>query len=467
MNFCRILFISCFLTTYFGCAPYKPSPVVEPPSVMPPTFSETGEASVPDRWWTALGDETLDDLIERGISGNLDLKGAWARWRQFDAIALRSNRAANVAINGSASRGRSHFSGQAATANSFGLTSGISYEVDLWKRLSFLDKAESWSASASRQDLEAVAFSLSGLIARTWYAMVAQRALLALFAEQVNTSREFLDVIEARFANGAASAVEVFQQREQLASIRAQIPPVEASLAVLSNQLAVLLGRPPRETVAAPLERFPDLPPLPEPGAPMDLLQNRPDLRGAAHRILAADHRVAAAVAARYPSLRLGGDTGYNAVRISDLFSNWIWSLVASVTGPILDGKARKAEVVRTSAVLEEAVYSYEHILLTAVREVEDAYILEKRQHELIERLETQLSLAQSALDAGQNRFLQGVGDFLTVLTEIQAVQRVERSIISAKSELVSIRIGLYQALGGPWTADLEPPVLSVTQGAH
>ncbi len=102
--------------------------------------------------------------------------------------------------------------------------------------------------------------------------------------------------------------------------------------------------------------------------------------------------------------------------------------------------------------------------MLGAMREVEDALTQEHYQHKRIERLEEQLALARKAHDAGQARYLRGVGNFLTLLTETQAVQRVERSLLNSRLGLVSYRIDLYLALGGTWTGQLQEAEKTFTE---
>ncbi|MDJ0840319.1 MAG: efflux transporter outer membrane subunit [Acidobacteriota bacterium] len=443
-----------------GCSLHKVRENVPVPEIIPETYSTGGEAVLPETWWTAFGDSELDRLSDRVLNQNLDLRGAWARLVQFDALARQAGalRMPEVTYTGIASRARTNTFGQVVEGNLFSAQAGVSYEVDLWNRLSSQQRAGLLDYRASRQDLEIVAFSLTGATARTWYGIVAQREQLTLLEEQIEVNRKFLEVIEARFANGVASAVDVFQQRENLASIQAQIPSARLSLELLEHQLATLAGEAP--LTPAPEERrtLPELPPLPSLGVPADLLQNRPDVRAAMLRVAAADHRVAVAVADQYPSLRLTGEAGFQADELGDLFSDFVWSAAASLIGPIFDAGRRQAEVDRTEAVVVERLAVYEAVLLDALREVEDALTSEHRRGQLIERLENQQGLAEKALEAAGARYLRGVGNYLTVLTETQALQRVQRELINARQARVLDRIDLYMALGGTWTENLTGP---------
>ena len=443
-----------------SCAVHRVKEQRQPPASLPATFSDGGMAVTPDQWWQVFNDTSLNQLTEQTLASNLDMRMAWARLKQFEALAIRAGAARFPEITGNAGgqRAKTNFFGQIRTTDNYELSLGAAYEVDLWGRVRALERAGLMDQAASRQDLEALAWTLSASVASTWYNLVEQRELLSLLDEQTTVNRKILEVIETRYTNGLASAVEVYQQREQLASVLAQVPPARNRQALLSHQLAVLQGLAPTSPPPRTGIQLPELPALPQTGLPLDLLQERPDVQAAALAVTATDYRLGAAIANRYPALRLNAGAGYQTLELSDLFSNWIWNLAANIAGPIFDGGARKAEAERNRALLEERLAAYEKVVLIAIREVEDALVSEGHQRELIARLAEQTALARSALEAAQMRYASGVGNFLTVLTEIQAVQRAERSLIAARSGLVGNRIELYRALGGDWTTQLEPP---------
>ncbi len=120
------------------------------------------------------------------------------------------------------------------------------------------------------------------------------------------------------------------------------------------------------------------------PACRASLLERRPDVRTAWLQIQAADQRVAAAVADRFPRLSLTGRATTANEQIEDLFDNWLASLAANLLAPLVDGGQRRAEVDRTRAVAAEALHDYGQTILEALAEVEDALVLEQRQLEYL-----------------------------------------------------------------------------------
>ncbi len=131
------------------------------------------------------------------------------------------------------------------------------------------------------------------------------------------------------------------------------------------------------------------------------------------------------------------------------LFRDWFVSIGGQLIAPLLDGGQRRAEVDRTAAVAGQRFYEYGQTMLNAFREVEDSLALERYQIERIERLDAQVHLAEQASGQLREQYLIGDADYLDVLSAIQSQQRLQREVLSARLELILIRIGLYLALAG------------------
>ena len=163
----------------------------------------------------------------------------------------------------------------------------------------------------------------------------------------------------------------------------------------------------------------------------------------------AADRDLAAAMSNRYPRLTLsasGSSTGNDA---SGLFKDWVSNFTGSLLAPIFNGGERGAEVNRNRAVKNERLNEYGQSVLTAFQEVENALIQEKKQAERIHSLEIQVGLVRQTYEQLRVEYLNGISDYLDVLTALTADQRLRRDLISAKLGLLEFRIALYRSLAG------------------
>ena len=440
-----------------------------PPIPLPDTFSVGGSSPLPGKWWTAFRDEQLNALIEQALGNNFSLLMAWDRLDQASAVAAKSGADRWPNIDGSAASSRSVIrtagsdSSEAPAAGAtrqyatdHTLALATSYELDLWGRVRGTHGAAELDVRATEEDVRAAAITLSAEIARTWYQLAERRAQLRLVRAQTRTNEEYLEIITHKFRHGRASATDVLQQRQLVEERRGERVLVEGSIQVLEHQLAVLLGQTPGRLDVHVLGVLPELPPLPETGLPSEWVRRRPDVRAAELRVQAADRRIAAAIADRFPRLTLSLSAETSAEEIRDLFDNWLAGLAANLTAPLLDGGRRRAEVRRTRAARAEQLHSYAQVVLTSLKEVEDALVEEAKHAEYVRSLRRQLRLSRQATAQTRENYIKGGTDFTRYLTTLLSHQRLERTGLEAQRRLVEFRISLYRALGGSW--DLSRP---------
>lgn len=442
-----------------ACSPFKPQPRTTLNRDLPTAFSLYSGAAVPGQnWWRSFQDPELDRLMDSALADNLSIREAWARLKQVRSLAVQAGADRYPDLTGTAEAliGRQKRSGHSSGEfrnNSIGLVSR--YEIDLWGRVEAQYRAATLRADASLLDLQTAAISVAAEVAGRWVEIISQRAQRRLLAEQLRINETLLELVQLRFNMAMVSALDVFQQKQVVENVKAQIPLAEEREELLRHQLAVLLGKPPRTVLAVDRSALPELPSLPPTGLPVDLLANRPDVRAAGLRLKAADWQIAEARANRLPRLSLTGRARYGEGDLDVLFDNWLLTLAGNLAAPILDGGRRAAEVDRTRAAADENLARYRDTVLTAVREVEDALTSEAKQREHIAWLEKVIATARSALEEAGVRYRNGLNDYLPVLTQLLTVQGLERDLIQRKAALLAARIRLYRALGGSWPREL------------
>ena len=129
---------------------------------------------------------------------------------------------------------------------------------------------------------------------------------------------------------------------------------------------------------------------------------------------------------------------------------NWLRSIAANLVMPLMDAGQRRAEVRRTFAQGRERLLSYRQSLLTAWQETEDALARESELQKRVESIRSQRQLAEETYQHLRLEYLNGISDFLDVLTALIDAQELEREMITARLELFVARVSLYRALAGP-----------------
>jgi NodT family efflux transporter outer membrane factor (OMF) lipoprotein len=462
--FKNCLSVAVMILAICGCSPFSPGPRPDAAGDLPTAFSlYIPGSTVPSRWWEAFGSSELNHLVDAALADNFSIREAWARLRQARAVAVQVGAELypdlTLDAGAASSRVRSD-SGDTGgadtrTVDDFGLGFSSSYELDLWGRVRSEREASLLAATASREDLNTAAMTLAAFVADRWLRIIAQRQEIALLREQLRTNETLLELIMLRYRKAMVSALDVYQQKQVVEQVRAQIPLAEAEEQLLLHELAVLLGKPPRADLGIRQKTLPAIAAMPDAGLPAALLAARPDIRAAGMRLQAADWQVAAARANRLPALRLTLGGGYGAESLDLLFDNWILTLAGSLTAPIFDGGRRAAEVDRTRALADEDLSAYRLTVLTAIKEVEDALVGEAKRQAHLEALKQQRDAADRALKEAGERYRNGIQDYLPVLTQLLAVQGLDRDLIRQETLLRIERVGLYRALGGSWTDDL------------
>lgn len=275
---------------------------------------------------------------------------------------------------------------------------------------------------------------------------------LQLIQEQLQTNEQVLALIRARFAGGQVRGVDILRQQQLIENTKEQKIGLEMQLEILLNQLAVLLGRPPGQefrntfTVAAQL---PELPPLPQTGIPLQLVNRRPDVLSAFNQLQAADRELAAAISNKYPRLNLSITTAVRSNTLEGLLASQAASLAASLLAPLFYGGQLNAEVDRAEAVRKQVTNFYGQTVLGAIQEVENTLIQEVKMEEQIAVMEEQVRLAERAFGQLRIEYLNGSIAYLDVLSTLAQQQQLRRGLIDARMTLLEIRIGLYRALAG------------------
>ncbi len=462
MTFHRVLFftIKFFLIIYFvfcmvSCTPFAPKERSLLKKAMPASYSvKIPGLSGPEKWWKSFGEPELNNLIDQALAGNFTLKQAWARFKQARAIHMKTSSSLFPYINFDENASSGIAKKKATDSYSLGLFAG--YELDLWGKIRSETAAAEFEKTAAKEDFHAAGLIIAARVAELWINIISQKMQTELLKKQLKTNLIYLELIELRFKNAMVSALDVYQQKQVVEGIRSKLPIAASKKRILMNELAVLTGNFSYGDIAIKKAVLPHMPEVPYPGIPARLLAMRPDVKAAGLRLLAADWRISAAKADRLPSLFLSARAAFETDKLNFIFDNWFIRFAENLAMPLIDGQRRKGEVDLKIAMADEKLWAYRRIVYNAIKDVEDALVIEQNRKEHIEAIKRQMDAAENALKQAGERYLKGLSDYLPVLTQILAVQNLERNLIEQKTLLILDRIRLHRALGGSWPLETE-----------
>jgi NodT family efflux transporter outer membrane factor (OMF) lipoprotein len=404
-------------------------------------------------WWRRFGSPALDAVIAQAHAGNLDMAAAMARVGQAEAQARMAGALALPVLSAVVDANRQARLGGNAPITGSVYTGGFaaSYEVDLWGRYGALRAESRHALDASAFDRDTVRLSATANTAAAWLEVLGARERIAIALQNLDNARRLLRLAESRARAGAATPLDLAQQRGLVATQERLLAALRRSSADAQTTLAVLLGEPAStfETDGPALAALhaPDI----NAGLPSQLLLRRPDIARAEAQLAAADASVVAARAAMLPALTLRAGAGWAASRPKALFDNPLYNLGAGLMAPIFDGGRLAGLRDLARARRDEVLAAYRAAIVSAVADAEgalnavaaiDAQALAQREA---------VAQARRAAQLSEARYRWGAEMLLVSLDAQRTLYEAQDLEAQLQLARLQARVALFRALGGGW----------------
>src|SRR5215470_1675894 len=142
-----------------------------------------------DNWVVALGDERLPPLVAEAIRYNADLRIAVTRIEQAAAAVKAAGATLYPTVNLLA-RTSGNVGGDGSGIG--GVIVSASWEIDLWGRVRYGQRAAQDQYASAEADATAAAQSVAALVAKAWFTLIEARQQRDLAIDMVASSRELL-----------------------------------------------------------------------------------------------------------------------------------------------------------------------------------------------------------------------------------------------------------------------------------
>ena len=341
----------------------------------------------------------------------------------------------------------------------------VSWEADLWGRVSNSVAQADADYEASKADLAATELSIAAQTAIAWVRLNEALSQERISLLSYDARDRLLTITERRVQSGLLGPLELRTARSTLANAEATIAARRQASTEAARRLEVLLGRYPGAEIAATGE-IPALTDMPAQGNPALLLSRRPDIAALEARVVGAGLRAEEARLAMLPALRLTGSAGTSAIEFEDAVDPALIAarLIASLTQPLFTGGRLKAQQEAAIAQAESSVSTYVAGVLTAWREVEDALTADVL---LAQQEAAQTVSFEEARYAEELAERQYVGGTITIFNLIDAQTRrltAESQLVSARASRAINRVSYHLALGGGVPVAAATPALTEDQ---
>jgi len=438
-----------------------------PPEKVPDRFEFGQGATTADpvfvEWWRLFEDPLLNQLIDRAIAGNRDVKTATALLRETRALYSleRYDILPTVTAAGGYSRqmeSNTLFPGATRDQRTFGFWSAgfdATWELDVFGRIRRSNEAAFAEVGASEASRRDVLVTLLSEVARNYFEYLGSRYQLEVARRNAKVQDQSLTFVTTRFDAGRGTQLDVARARAELQSTLALIPPIEAASLQAKNRLAVLLGEVPTRFVLETPPPVPlgKLPPMVAVGKPEDLLRRRPDIRRAERELAAATARIGVATADLFPRLGFTGTFGPQAQTMAGLFQagSMAYSFGPTLTWAFLDLGRVAARIRAADAHADAELSRYEQTVLLALEDTENALMQVGRTRERRDALVAAVAASEEAATLADARYQAGAVDFLASLDAQRTVLSFQLQLSESQTRTVTALIALYKALGGGW----------------
>jgi NodT family efflux transporter outer membrane factor (OMF) lipoprotein len=434
--------------------------------------SAVSAAALPADWWRLYQDPVLDRLVTEALAHNTDIRVAAANLARARAV-LSEQRGARLPTTdlsaqttysrtglGSLGAQGAGIGAGAGGANAFetdfySLGFDAGYEIDLFGGITRAIQAARGDTAAAAAQLDAARVSVAAETARAYATACSNAAQRAVAAETVGLQQRTLALTRTLFDAGRGTRRDVERADVLLAQTQATIPGFEAERRASLYALATMTGRAPAEIDAqADLCKTPPrVRTIIPTGDGAALLARRPDVRQAERTLAADTARVGVATADLYPSIRLLGSLSFGGTSPGDAFKSkgFSYSVGPLISWNFPNMTIARARVRQAEAGADESLARFDGVVLTALREVEQAlarYAGALDRNAALVRAERSSS---AAADLSRLRFDYGADSFLLLIDAERDRANARAALAQSDAAVADAQVSLFKALGGGW----------------
>ena len=400
-------------------------------------------------WKELFKDPKLQALIEEGLANNVDMQTAIHRVEDAKILLTSARLSFLPAIN-LAPQGTATTIGAGEFVKAYSTPLVASWELDLFGKLLNASRNQKAVYMQSQYAEQAVRSQLIGGIANLYFTLLMLDRQVEITTETVAIYKENVRVMEAMKIAGMANEAAVTQMRAVYHQVSASLINLKRQVREIENSLSVLLAKAPQAIERGTLDEQ-EMPDQIMGGIPLQLLENRPDVKIAEMTLASAYYSTNQARGAFYPGLNITGMAGWtngSGVTVSNP-GELMFQAMASLAQPIFNNGKLVANLKVSKSEEKIAQMKYQQTILEAGKEVSDAlHLYEATGKKLIED-KAQIAQLEKAVEYTNALFQSGQSSYLEILSAQQSLLSAELTEVSDYVQRMQAVISLYSAVGG------------------
>ncbi len=334
-----------------------------------------------------------------------------------------------------------------------GFDANVSWEVDIWKKLRNAKGAAVSRLLSTKEGKNLLTTKLISEIANSYYELMANDNLIKILNENIKIQEEAFNKMKILKENAKANQLAVNRFQAQLLNTKDQKFSINQKIIELENRLKFLTGK----TVSA-IERNSDKmmnleTNLLQENVPINLLENRPDIKQAEYVVKASQLDFKSAKTNLYPKLDINNSIGFRAFNPALLLNpnSLVYNLAGNLVAPLINRNAIIARINVANAKQTQALLNYQQIVLIAYTEVLNQISKIDNAKNSFEIKRDEVKILNESIDIANSLFLYTRADYIEVLLTQEEYLKESMELVESKLKLISSKVNLYRNLGGGW----------------
>lgn len=336
------------------------------------------------------------------------------------------------------------------TPNLF-LGAKVSWEADIWGKLSNRKKAAQQRYFASEQGMRLLQTRLLGDVADLYFKLIALDKQAAIYDDNLKTQERALDIVSAQRSVGKATELAVQQFNAQNSNIHAEASELKLSIDQTEKALLTLLG-----DYGGKIERSKDfmagnLEVLNQKMSVDSIIHKRPDVSEAYFELMASNADAKAARTAFFPTLNLGGYAGFNSFSFNTIFDagSFAWQILGGLTAPVFNKGQIKQEFYVSNRRQEISFLQYQNAVTTAFNELSALLHRNEAYEDVLKYKLNEIDHLEIAVNVSNDLYLSGYANYLEIINAQRNKLQAELDFVDIQLRNANSQVLLYKALGG------------------
>jgi len=434
----RTSFIIACIMILWGCASQKISPT-EQVNLPDKYFIQSDTITIATIKWTDFfPDPYLQEYIKIALSNNYSYTVALERVNQARSVLKQSKSAWLPQLDAGVSAGVQRFgeynmdgigNRESDTPipdpyRDFNLGLRFGWELNVAGKLAHRKRAALARYMATEEVLNYARSQLICELATIYYELIGLDMRQSIYDRYVASLSASLALTRELVAQGFETSLATEQFEAKILSVKGGMLREKHEISVRERALAVLLGSLPIEIVRMDYEKTNALNYPEQTGIPAQIIRYRPDIREAELQLYASKLDIAAAHAAFFPSIVIGGGGKFNSFDLSKWFkspASLVYDFAAGITAPVF--RQREIRTLWENAKSEQriALKNYHQQVIAAYSEVLDVLSEIEMTGNMKQLKQQEVAIYQHSQESATELFKLDFASYLEVLSVMEA----------------------------------------------